>query len=372
MSLVSDLADAMKGMVKAYTTEDGDIAEAWWSVAGAVANIGGVPMQNIRRDINGAINFVSTIIKDVNGRATTWGSMGDALEDSVRDSLPVVGWFPGETKADKLYDAIISGDTAYVNRLKGSYKTEDAYHSAVRTALRENDPRIKEAAIAGYNGDPSERVRIARLIIADGFAQDDVVAAINAEINKMKPDEPKDDPKKKGFYTTEDFAMEIANGDQASANAVKVDVIQTLQKNGKTAEEAEKSFASSAKSELKDLYLAGKISDDKVINALVTYCGVERDDAVGDIQYWDFKQDYPDVFADDAWIDEYYEEVESSGISLRVFVDYRNKVKGITGENKKAGRMAVIHSLPITSAQKDALYFAEGWAASKLYEAPWH
>ena len=372
MSLVSDLADGVKGLVKAYTSEDGDVVGAWHDIVGSIANIGGVPMDNIRREINGAINFFSTIIEDVNGRATTLGSMGDALLSTVKDSTPIWGWLPGDKKSDNLYDAIISGDTAYVNRLKGSYKTEDAYHNAVRQALRENDPRIMEAAKAQVNGDPSERVRIQKLIIADGFVQDDVVAATNTEINKMKPDDGNTTKKVKGYYTAEDFALEIANGDQASANAVKVDIIQTEQKNGKTAEDAEKSFKSSAKDELKDLYLADKISADKAINALVTYCGIERDDAVSDIQYWDFKQDYPEVFADDAWIDEYYEEVESSGISLKVFVEYRNKVKGITGENKKVGRMAVIHSLPITVAQKDALYYAEGWAASKLYEAPWH
>jgi hypothetical protein len=55
-----------------------------------------------------------------------------------------------------------------------------------------------------------------------------------------------------------------------------------------------------------------------------------------------------------------------------MFVEYRNEVKGITGEDKKARRMAVINSLPISSAQKDALYFAEGWTSSKLWEAPWH
>ena len=93
---------------------------------------------------------------------------------------------------------------------------------------------------------------------------------------------------------------------------------------------------------------------------------------MADVQYWAFKQDYPDVYADDQWFDTYYEKVADSGISIDVYMEYRNKVSTITGENKKAGRMAVINSLPISSAQKDALYLAEGWASSKLYEAPWH
>ena len=379
MSLVSDLANSMKGLVKAYTSEDGDVAEAWWTITGAVANIGGIPMQNIRREVNGAINFFNTLLQDFDGRATTWMSMGDALEISVRDSLPVVGWFQGDTKTDNLYDAIISGDTAYVSRLKSSYKDKDGnfsqtkYDMALRKALRENDPRINEAAQAQINGDPSERVRIAKLIIADGFAQDDVVAAINAEINAMTSSATSSDTKKaKGYYTATDFATEVANGDWASATAAKTDIIDTAKKNGKSQEEAEKSFVNSATSELKDLFQAGRITESKAVDALVKYCGKNEDDALADVQYWAFKRDYPNTYADDAWFDKYYEEVADSGIEIDVYMDYRNQVKDITGEGKKVRRMAVIDSLPITNAQKDALYFAEGWSKSTLYEAPWH
>ena len=379
MSLVSDLANSMKGLVKAYTSEDGDVAEAWWTITGAVANIGGIPMQNIRREVNGAINFFNTLLQDFDGRATTWMSMGDALEISVRDNLPVVGWFQGDTKTDNLYDAIISGDTAYVSRLKSSYKDKDGnfsqtkYDMALRKALRENDPRIKEAAQAQINGDPSERVRIAKQIIADGFVQDDVVAAINAEINSMTSGAASSDTKKaKGNYTATDFATEVANGDWASATAAKTDIIDTAKKNGKSQEEAEKSFVNSATSELKDLFQAGRITESKAVDALVKYCGKNEDDALADVQYWAFKRDYPNTYADDAWFDKYYEEVADSGIEIDVYMDYRNRVKDITGEGKKERRMAVIDSLPITNAQKDALYFAEGWSKSTLYEAPWH
>ena len=458
MSLISDLADSMKSLVKAYSSEDGDVAGAWWDLAGTVANIGGIPVQNIRREVKGAENFYNTLSLDLNGRKTTWGSMKDTLQKTVRNTLPVIGWLPGESKTDKLYDAIVSGDTAYVNRLKSGYDKESSYNIAVRKALRENDPRIKEAATADINGDPSERVRVARLIIADGFDQDDVVMAINAEINAMESDEPKQDPEKKGFYTAEDFASEIANGDQTSANAAKVDIIQTAQKNGKTKDDAEKSFFSSAKSELKEMFLNGNLSEDQAVSALVSFCGDEREDAEESVAEWafesehgfvygdckemflegeisaselksvimdvegktsdeagtkivsycreayeddyfsrseaasimvtyggmtraeaedkllyiDVKKQFPDTYVDDAWVTEYYKEVQSSGITIEVFVDYRNKVKGITGKDKKEMRMEVIDSLPISSAQKDALYLAEGWAKSTLKKAPWH
>ena len=374
MSLVSDLADAMKGMVTAYTSEDGDAVGAWHDLAGTIANIGGVPMQNITRDINGTVNFFETAIEDANGRDTTWGSMGDALEDTVKNSLPVVGWFPSETKADKLYDAIISGDTAYVNRLKGSYKTEDAYHNAVRKALRENDPRIKEAAIAGYNGNPSERVRIAKLIIADGFDQDDVVAAINAEVNDMKPDEPSE-PKKKGFYTASDFATEIANGDQATAYAAKEDIIATAQKNGKTEEEAKKSFVSSAKTELKKLFKAGTISEQKLIDTLVNFCDMEYDDAEKYAGGAAFEVAYPEL--DGVITYTQYQRWESDGqprgVPLEMFVDVASFRDDGTSNSVKSQEEVALYISSVTSDTylRDALWCCF-YNESTLKNAPWH
>ena len=460
MSLISDLADSMKSLVKAYSSEDGDVSGAWWDLAGTAANIGGIPVQNIRREVKGAENFYNTLSLDLNGRKTTWGSMKDTLQKNVRNTLPVIGWLPGESKTDKLYDAIVSGDTAYVNRLKSGYDKESSYNIAVRKALRENDPRIHEAAVARNNGNIAEYTRIAREIIGEGhFSQDDVVAAINAEINAIDKGEATPAARKaSGLYKAEDFATAISQNDSAMANAVKSDIIQTAQKNGKTGEEALKSFNSSAKSELKEMFLSGQVSEDQAVSALVSFCGDEHEDAeervaewafesehgfvYGDckemflegeisaselksvimdvegktsdeagtkivsycreayeddyfsrseaasimvtyggmtraeaedkLRYIDVKKQFPDTYVDDAWVTEYYKEVQSSGITIEVFVDYRNKVKGITGKDKKEMRMEVIDSLPISSAQKDALYLAEGWAKSTLKKAPWH
>jgi hypothetical protein len=190
----------------------------------------------------------------------------------------------------ELYEAIISGNTRQADSLKAQFEDTDAMHSAVRKALRENDPRIKEAAVAGFNGDPSERVRIANLIIADGFDQDDVVSAINSEVNEMEPDEPKGDPKKKGFYTADDFATEIANGDQASANAAKEDIIQTAVKNGKTQKEAEEAFTSSAKTAFRKMFVAGTLTESKAAEVLKTYCPTKDGPMDDDDIYWTLKE----------------------------------------------------------------------------------
>ena len=90
------------------------------------------------------------------------------------------------------------------------------------------------------------------------------------------------------------------------------------------------------------------------------------------VRYWEFRRDNPGVNVDDSWIDKFYTEIQSSGMSIETYVSYRDQVKGITGANKKEGRMAVIDSLPISDEQKDALYYSEGWAKSRIHEAPWH
>ena len=386
MSLITSLTDSVTKLIQTYIkdTDDmdeeeiaehkKDLAGSWWGVVDYVTALFGIPVKNVRRDINGAINMVKTIGEDLNGRDTTWGSLLDKTWDNAKNSLPVVGWFPDETAADKLYKATVNGDTAYQKRLESSYKTEKSLNNAIRKGLRNNDARIWEAAIAWNNNDLEGYKRIAKEIIAEGyFSQDNVVMAIQAEAKAMLPTESNStDSKAKGYFTMEKFAVAISQGNISMAATIKADIIETAQKNGKTAEEAEKNFTSSAKTDMKELFLAGSITATQAIDALTEFCGVDEEDAQADVLYWDFQKEYPDTFVDDSWIDEYYEEIADSGIAIDVFVNYRNQVKGITGENKKEARMAVIDSMNITIAQKDALYYAEGWAKSKIHEAPWH
>ena len=359
MAVVSDLWSAWQNLskdnVSAYRKVEG--------FAGSIAQIFGLPVKNIMRDVRG---IYQTIDSFVNGQQTTAAGIEHAVKGAVT----------GKEVSDQqqLYEAYLSGDTAQIARVKGRFKDQNAINNAIRKGLRENDPRIHQAAVAWNANDLDEYMRIAKEIIAEKhFVQDDVVMAIRSEASSLEPDDGTTSTSKaKGLFTAEKFAEAIAQGDQAMANAIKADIIQASQKNGDTEEEAEKSFKSSAKSELKKLFLSGDISEQKAINALVTYCGSDEDGAKADVQYWAFKQDYPDVHADDQWFDTYYEKVADSGLDIGVYMEYRNTVSTITGEGKKEKRMAVINSLPITSAQKDALYFAEGWTSSKLYEAPWH
>ena len=296
MAVLADAVGALNNVIKNAAVQienmteeeliefDKKVIEANWQLVEAIASCFGIPVKNIRREINGVLNTATNTVS--NAGKTTAQSAWDKVYDGVISSIPFMST---PSKQDTLYDAIINGDSVYVDRLKNSYKDEAAYSSAVSKALRENDPRIKEAAQAQISGNPSERVRIAKLIIADGFELNDVVRAINAEINALTPDDSSSSTKKeKGFYTAEDFAREIANGDYASADTAKADIIATEQKNGKTKEGAEESFVSSAKSELGDLYISGSISSHSLTEALRVYFGMDDEEVYWQLDKWDY------------------------------------------------------------------------------------
>ena len=389
MAIVADAISALNKVIKTASTDrdgmtedelielDKKVTESSWTLAESLAAFVGIPMKNIRREINAMIDHAK--IASANAGKTTAMSTWDTISEAVIDSIPFMG---SKSKTDKLYAAIIEGDTEYINRMKATYKTEDSYHTAVRKALRENDPRIKEAAQAHINGDPSKRVSIAKQIIADGFALDDVVAAINTEINAMTPDKESEAKKEKGVYTAADIAIEAANGDWSTVRDIKDDIIQTAQKNGKTKDEAEEAFESSVRSEAKESYLEGTLNDAAAEKLLVEYADMDEDEAASRVNYWSFCKDNPKYAKDinESKYGKYMEFAEPAGISLDVFVQYINGTKGIATirdewgdiiEGERDQVLDVIDSLPLTWQQKDALYLAHGLPESRIWDVPW-
>lgn len=121
-----------------------------------------------------------------------------------------------------------------------------------------------------------------------------------------------------------------------------------------------------------DSYKNGEITAAELKKQLMGVEGYTADEARNKIAQLDYQKAHPDTYVDDSWISKYYDEVRSSGISLDSYILYRSKVKGVTGKGMKEKRMDAINSLPISNAQKDAIYFSEGYAKSTLHEAPWH
>ena len=172
MAVITDIFNAWKNL-------DSDNRSAYRKVedfAGAIASLLGLPVKNIMRDARAMYNIVNGF---VNGENTT----GAGIANAIVEGLPFT---KEKSNGQQLYDAILSGDSAQIERVKSRFKNQNAVNSAIRKALRENDSRIKEAAIAKNNGNLNEYKRIVREIVAEGhFSQDDVVAAINTEINAL-------------------------------------------------------------------------------------------------------------------------------------------------------------------------------------------
>jgi hypothetical protein len=260
MSIWSKLVESIESLFS--ETKSG--WEKTEEVIGAISSLFGLPFKNLLRDARGIYNLASTLSS---GTETTGQGISDAIEDSVKSSVPLwkrieklVG--ADETKSDKLYEAIMSGDQTHINRVKSQYATEQALTSAIRTALRENDTRIHEAAQARYNGDIETYKRIAKAIIAEGrFSQDDVVAAINADMNAIKKgetsaEEQSDDATEEvtSIYMASDINSAFDNGDNALALEIINDLISTKVANGMDEKKAKSSIRSSMTSHWKPLY----------------------------------------------------------------------------------------------------------------------
>ena len=237
--------------------------------------------------------------------------------------------------------------------------------SSIATALRNNDPRVNEAAVAHLDGNVKKRVELINAMVKDGFSQNAVVAAVDGEINKLSPNNSADTaPKQKGLYRAEDVATSVIAGDSTTASKAFNDLVATNKANGKSPKEAKSAAQSSVKTALRDAYESGDLNKTKAVKSLETYCGMSEDDAKADVIEWDYKKKNPSKDVESGWFDTYVDKVSSSGMPIETYVSYRSKIKGIEGEDKKDRICKVIDSMDISDAQKDALYFANGWASS--------
>lgn len=304
MAVLSDAISSFTNVIKNMAKDTDDMTEeelvAWdkkvteanWRLLESACAVVGIPLKNIRRDINAVLDHARIAYENAGG--TTWMSLEDSVNQAIADVVPALAKPETKSKADKLYDAIVGGDAVYAERLRSGYATESSYNSTLRKALRDNDPRIREAAIAWNAGDLDEYMRIAREIIGEKhFTQDNVVMAIRSEASKLTPEESEPSASKaKGLFTADSFAAAIANGDASMANSVKEDIIRTDQMNGKTAEEAEKSFNSSARTDLKEMFMAGELTETKAIQALANYCGDTLEEADERVENWKFEDEH--------------------------------------------------------------------------------
>lgn len=169
MSLLEDLIFT----VKKIADEEDDKVDEWINFAGAAANLLRFPLKNIIRDIKALSNTITGLGKDFD---TDFGAeFYEGLSNKER------------TKSENLYNAVIRGDTKRLEYYQSTYKEASGYESALRKALRDNDPRVEEGAKARLNGDNDTYYRLMMDIIDEGnFDRQLVIDAFKAEYNYLK------------------------------------------------------------------------------------------------------------------------------------------------------------------------------------------
>lgn len=137
-------------------------------------------------------------------------------------------------------------------------------------------------------------------------------------------------------------------------------------------------------------YKEGKISAAELRTAMIEFGDMTETEANNYIHAYDWQIANPqynltvsDVLSYTKPIEALGYSVEDSHISPNVYVEYKNKVSKCKGEDAdgdgradnntvKNQKMDVINELPLSDEQKDVLYYLNGWAKSKIYNAPWH
>ena len=404
MSLASDLVTALKKIATLYQQYDDDwdedkksewkkkVGSAWLDNVLMAGTVTGLPLKNIYRDAKAAVNVITN---PSNGAEMSADTILNAMLDSAKKSLPVVSWIADESSSDQLYKAITQGKTVLAKRMKAQFKSEAAYESAVLKGLRENDPRITQAAQYLLDKNTPKRVAIIREIVAEGhYTQDQVIKAINQKANSMKEktQSGKESPPEK-LYDYSEYVNAAANGlgyaSDVQKELIRYQADRNQEADGKlTRQEAEsdalKTFKSNVKSDAKDGYAAGELTEAQVRKVL-TAADIAEDDELDDlILQWDTELELGDEISwSNARYLDYAETIHPAGISADTYDSYIRAVSrlssidedgdGKTDITKQEQVIEYIDSMPISAEQKDALFQAEYPKARKsvLRKLPW-
>lgn len=399
MSLASDLITALKKITTLYGKYDDEwsdekkkewekkVRDAWLDNAWMVGTIMGLPLKNVVRDVEAVIN---TARNPSNGADMNTDTVLKAMKDSARKNFPILSWKADESSSDQLYKAITQGKDVLARRLKAQFGDEKKYESALLKGLRENDPRIKTAAQYAIDGNTPKRVAIIREIVAEGhYTQDQVIKAINQKANSMKEktQSGKESPPEK-LYDYSEYVNAAAIGlgyaGDVQKELIRYQADRNQENDGKLTraeaeEAAENTFKSNVKSDAKDGYAVGELTEAQVRKVL-TAADIAEDEELDDlILQWDTELELGrEIDWGDTKYLEYAEDIRPAGISVDVYDEWLRQVKyHLTGVDEdgdgKADRnsavkqkAAYINSLPLTAEQKEALWRTVSTSARTL------
>ena len=318
--------------------------------------------------------FLAGYLTEEEAEALIWDkalakSREDAAQTVYKWSLDGAGVFDAAVSAAKEGDS--KAYTSAIAELKENSYTERDAQSKIRSAVKD-----------WYQGTEDEKKSIdkqgaiKRLVSFGGMSQKDAEALVQQWTAKVAT----------GIdYDRIDEAYinrEISAGRAES-------LLQSY--GGKSADEAKEMVrewqcerdTGIRYSELQEAYDAGQVSASKAETMLQTYGGKTEEEAADTLIRWDF------IGGDNRMSDmstggakAYNEYCAETGMSKNTYYEAwkaMNQFKSDVDENgdtiqnsKKNKILAFINSLPISTAQKDALYRARDYSERALKYAPWH
>nr|DAX06290.1 MAG TPA: chromosome segregation ATPase [Caudoviricetes sp.] len=346
MTMIADLWNA-------YTSLKSDKKSTYRKIedfAGRIAQIFGLPLKNVMRDMRAAYYTYDTI---ANGEETTWQGALQAVAEGWTGESP--------SNSEQLYDALVSGNVKQADRVKARFEDESAAQAAVKKVIREKYAPTdggkqsidKQTAIkqlqdyAGMSKQEAEK-QVAKwtVSLAYGFEYGDTKDEYlngNITIDKAKrvlmgagATDMEADAKTLQWKFEKDtgIAYDDMSDAYVSGDISRSDAVNYLVKYGKTyradAEATVQQWQCEKDtgfkySELKDLYVAGTISADRAAALRSKYGGASEDDAKSTVLQWQCVKDTGIEYSD---IRKAYEEKRVSGEAVEnMLMKYGGKSK---------------------------------------------
>lgn len=346
MTMIADLWNA-------YTSLKSDKKSTYRKIedfAGRIAQIFGLPLKNVMRDMRAAYYTYDTI---ANGEETTWKGALQAVAEGWTGESP--------SNSEQLYDALVSGNAKQADRVKARFEDESAAQAAVKKVIREKFAPTdggkqsidKQTAIkqlqdyAGMSKQEAEK-QVAKwtVSLAYGFEYGDTKDEYlngNITIEKAKrvlmgagATDMEADAKTLQWKFEKDtgIAYDDMSDAYVSGDISRSDAVNYLVKYGKTyrtdAEATVQQWQCEKDtgfkySELKDLYVVGTISADRAAALRSKYGGASEDDAKSTVLQWQCVKDTGIEYSD---IRKAYEEKRVSGEAVEnMLMKYGGKSK---------------------------------------------
>lgn len=143
MALISDL----KSAIDSFSNENKSFYRKLEDFVGAIGAFAGVPAKNLLRTGREIYSVFENIFDGING-----GDLGAAVKEGRVVDMFGVTFGEKKSKSEKLHDAVMNRDEARIDVYRKGYKTESSYESALKNALRTNEPRVQRAVEASLSG----------------------------------------------------------------------------------------------------------------------------------------------------------------------------------------------------------------------------